>query len=550
MPSVFAVRDLRFTFEGTSDPALDGVSLELGAGRYLSVMGRSGAGKTTLLYALSAIIPERKKGKIAGERFLFGDSIAGLRPHDLAGKVAMVFEDFEASLFSTTVRGEVATGPEYLGVSPGETAARVSGCLKTCGLEGFEDRRVEDLSGGEKQRLAIAAVLAMGAELILFDEATTDLDSRGKAEITRLSGELNRKGHTVVSVDTEPEAALSADELSLMSDGHVVSRGIPFDLLIDAEICTEAGVPAMSFLEFCEKRDGAWYIRSSVSVDERAFHGLTAVKERRSNKLALSIEDLFYSYPGGMEALNGLNLRVYAGEMVAVLGQNGSGKTTLAKCIANILSPVSGRLFFYGKETTEVLQKERARIVGYLFQNPDNQIFSETVFDEVAFGLRNIGINGDELESRVASALKTVGLAGRKEEDPFALAKGGRQRVALASVLAMEPRIVILDEPTTGLDFEETRSVMELLVGLNKLGMTVIVITHSMALVADYIPRTVILNGGVVASDGPTRDVLSSIDELEGFGIEPPLITTVTARKGFPCLNNYEFEKVFGGGRV
>jgi energy-coupling factor transporter ATP-binding protein EcfA2 len=550
MPSAFAVSDLRFTFEGMSDPALNAVSLELGTGRSLSVMGRSDAGKTTLLYALSAIIPERKKGKIAGERFLFGSPIGGLRPYDLAGKVAMVFEDFEASLFSTTVRDEVATGPEYLGVPPAETAARVSGCLKTCGLGGFENRRVEDLSGGEKQRLAVAAALAMGAELILFDEATTDLDPRGKAEIARLSGELTRKGRTVVSVDTEPEAALSADELSLMSGGHVVSRGVPRDLLIDAEVCAEAGIPPLSFLKFCEKRGGEWYIRSPVSVDERAFRGLTVVKKRGNGELALEVENLFYSYPGGTEALSGVNLRVYAGEMVAVLGQNGSGKTTLAKCIANILSPARGGLRLYGKETTEILQRERARIVGYLFQNPDNQIFSETVFDEVAFGLRNTGISGNELESRVTSALKTVGLTGREGDDPFALTKGGRQRVALASVLAMEPRIVILDEPTTGLDFEETRSVMELLVGLNKSGMTVIVITHSMGLVADYIPRTVILNGGVVALDGPTRDVFGSVGELEDFGIEPPIVTKVTAQKGFPCLNNYEFGKVFGGGRV
>jgi energy-coupling factor transporter ATP-binding protein EcfA2 len=550
MPSAFAVRDLRFTFEGTSDPALDAVSLESGTGRSLSIMGRSGAGKTTFLYALSGIIPERKKGEIAGERFLFGNPIGGLRPCDLAGKVAMVFEDFEASLFSTTVRDEVATGPEYLGVPPGETAARVSECLKTCGLEGFEDRRVEDLSGGEKQRLAVAAALAMGTELILFDEATTDLDPGGKAEIARLSGELTRKGRTVVSVDTEPEAALSADELSLMSDGHIVSRGVPLDLLVDAEVCGEAGVPPMPFLKYCENRDGEWYIRSSGPVDERAFHVLTPVKKRRSDEIALSVKNLFYSYPGGTEVLNGVDLSVYAGEMVAVLGQNGSGKTTLAKCIANVLPDPRGGLRLYGKETTEIPQRERARIVGYLFQNPDNQIFSETVFDEVAFGLRNMGIGGNELESRVTSALKTVGMTGREEEDPFTLTKGGRQRVALASVLAMEPLIVILDEPTTGLDFEETRSVMELLLKLNRSGTTVIVITHSMALVADYIPRTVILNGGVVASDGPTRDVLSSVDELEGFGIKPPLITKVTARKGFPCLNNYEFGKVFGGGRV
>jgi energy-coupling factor transporter ATP-binding protein EcfA2 len=547
MPPAFSISNLVFTYQGASEPAVKSVNMELEIGRYLSVMGRSGAGKTTLLYALSAVIPERKKGSLEGKRFLFGETLDGLQPLDLAGKVALVFQDFEASLFSTEVTDEVALGPEYLGFPPAETGARVSKSLRTCGLGGFGKRRVDQLSGGEKQRLAVAAALAVDAKLLLFDEATSDLDPTGKNDVALLAGDLAKKGRTIVSVETETEAALAADELVLLTDGRVLTRGKPMEVLTDASTCAEAGIRALPFLRVCEEHSGGWRLSRDVAADEYAFENLTVRKREPVGPPIIEVVGLSYTYPGGTNALTGVDLTVSAGELIAVLGQNGSGKTTLAKCVAGLLTPTLGKLRLRGRETTDIRQSERAHYVGYLFQNPDHQIFSESVYEEIAFGPRNMGIKGDELEERTRTALETVGMAGREDDDPFALTKGERQRTALASVLAMEPEIIILDEPTTGLDFEEVRSVMELILDLNRKGKTIIIITHSMPLVAEYVPRTVIMRDGAVVSDGPTRDVMAACVKSDELGIEPPLVTKITAETGYPCLTNSEFEKTFRG---
>ncbi len=547
MPSAFSISNLIFTYQGAAEPAVKSVNLELETGRYLSIMGRSGAGKTTLLYALSAVIPERKKGYLEGDRFLFGESLEGLRPLDLAGKVALVFEDFEASLFSTEVTGEVALGPEYLGFPPAETGARVSKSLRACGLDGFGKRRVDQLSGGEKQRLAVAAALAIDAKLLLFDEATSDLDPTGKSDVALLAADLAKKGRTIVSVETETEAALAADELVLLTDGRVLTRGKPAEVLTDTRICAEAGVRALPFLRVCEEHSEGWRLSGDVVADENAFESLTVKTREPVGSPIIQAVGLSYTYPGGTGALTGVDLTVNTGEIMAVLGQNGSGKTTLAKCAAGLLTPTSGKLRLCGRETAEIRRLERAHYVGYLFQNPDHQIFSESVYDEIAFGPRNIGVKGSELEDRTRTALETVGMAGREDDDPFALPKGDRQRTALASVLAMEPEIIILDEPTTGLDFEEVRSVMELLLDLNRKGKTIIIITHSIPLVAEYVPRTVIMRDGAVVLDGPTRDVMVIGAESDELGIKPPLVTKITAETAYPCLTNSEFEKTFGG---
>lgn len=547
MPAAFSISNLAFTYKGATEPAVKSVNLELGKGRYLSVMGRSGAGKTTVLYALSAVIPERKKGSLEGNRLLFGEPLDGLLPSDIAGKVALVFQDFEASLFSTEANDEVALGPEYLGFSPAETRARVSESLRTCGLDGFGERKVNQLSGGEKQRLAVAAALAVDAKLLLFDEATSDLDPKGKSDVASLAVDLVKNGRTVVSVETEAEAALTADELLLLTGGRVLTKGKPAEILTDARICSKAGVQPLPFLRVCDEHAGDWRLRRDIKGDKNVFEALTTEACRVSHSPVIQTDGLTYSYPGGADALAGVSLTVNAGEIVAVLGQNGSGKTTLAKCVAGIITPTSGDLRLFGRDTTEIPQLELARYVGYLFQNPDHQIFSESVFDEVAFGPRNIGIKGDELKARTRAALETVGMAERRTDDPFALTKGDRQRTALASVLAMEPKIIILDEPTTGLDFEEVRSVMELLRDLNRKGITIIIVTHSMPLVAEYVPRSVIMRDGAIVMDGSTRDVMAWSAKSYELGIEPPLVTKITAETGYPCLTNYEFEETFGG---
>lgn len=245
-----------------------------------------------------------------------------------------------------------------------------------------------------------------------------------------------------------------------------------------------------------------------------------------------------YNYPTyNIEALTGINLRVWEDEFIAILGQNGSGKSTLAKHFNGLLKPISGRMLIRGKPTTEYSHRDLAQLVGYVFQNPDHQIFARTVEQEVGFSLKVLGEDPRKAEKRVAEALEVVGLQGYEKKVPFTLTKGERQRVAVASVLATQPQVVILDEPTTGLDYGHQRSILEMLKHLNKHGHTIIIITHSMWVAAEYADRTIVLKDGHILSDGPTRVVFANEARLAEASLRPSSCSRLSNWLGTKALS-------------
>jgi energy-coupling factor transporter ATP-binding protein EcfA2 len=235
--------------------------------------------------------------------------------------------------------------------------------------------------------------------------------------------------------------------------------------------------------------------------------------------------NLWHRYPSGKVALRGIDLAVQDGEFVALIGQNGAGKSTLFKHLNGLLKPTDGKVAVAGRDVTKYRTAQMAAVVGFLFQNPDYQIFCASVREEVAFGLKRIGIDAAEIEEKTAQALTTVGLQDKRDAHPYSLSKGQRQRVALASVLAMEPRVLVIDEPTTGQDYRQTLQIMDLIRWLHQRGTTILMVTHNMSLVAEYAPRTVVMGGGKVLTDGPTREVLAMEDLLRETGLRPPQVT-------------------------
>jgi energy-coupling factor transport system ATP-binding protein len=417
--------------------------------------------------------------------------------------------------------------------------ANVKGlCLAyRCGLAGLEGRRVETLSGGQKQRLAVAAALAADARLLLFDEAATDLDPAGKAALNRIVAELGERGRAAVVADNDAAQVLELDELALLGRGELAARGAAVDVLADEKACAAAGVAPLSYLKYFERRAGAFRLRPGVRV------GAPAARKAETPRLHTPLvvaDGLSLTYPGGVTALADFDLTIYEGEFVAVVGENGGGKTTFAKAVAGLLAPSGGSLTVRGRRPTEMPARERARAVGYLFQNPDHQIFRATVRDEVAFGPGQLGLDAAEAERRVAEALAAVGLRGREDEDPFALAKGDRQRVALASVLAMEPEILVMDEPTTGLDRAEVATLMAAVTALNRRGTTVAFITHAMDVVAAYAGRVAVVAGGRVLAEGETRPVLQGDALLARAGLEPPLAARLAREAGVDAITGDE----------
>jgi energy-coupling factor transport system ATP-binding protein len=539
----FDVSDLTFSYRGRPRPALSHIDLGLDAGRTMGLLGHSGAGKSTLLGVLAAVVPAVKKGTLAGSVEVLGRPLAGLRPADLAGDVGFVFEDFDAALVATTVEDEVAFGPRYLGVAAADIGPRVEVALAECGLMGLEGRRVETLSGGQKQRLALAAALATDARLLLCDEAATDLDPGGKAAFRRIVNRLGAEGRAAVVADNDPAGALELDEIAFLAGGELVSRGVPAKLLADREACARAGVPYLPFMKRFEKRGTEYRLRPGVSPvsANRRPEGIAA-----NGPPAVVADNLSFTYPGGVSALAGLDLTVTEGEFLAVVGENGGGKTTFAKAVAGLLSPSEGRVTLCGRPPADFPPRQRAHAVGYLFQNPDHQIFQATVREEIAFGPRQLRERPAEVERRVGAAVAAVGLEGREDEDPFSMPKGDRQRVALASVLAMEPGVLVMDEPTTGLDRSEVATLMEAVVDLNRLGATVIFITHAMDVVAEYARRVAVIAGGRLLAEGAPRTILLDEELLSRAGLEVPLAARLGRGLGLDVITGDELSEALG----
>jgi energy-coupling factor transport system ATP-binding protein len=561
MEPAVSIEGLAYRYRGQQKPALNGVDLEVAEGEFVVIMGPSGAGKSTLCVSLNGLIPHFFRGKMEGEVRVGGRSTREGKVGEFAQEVGLVFQDFEAQLFSTNVALEVAFGPENFRVERGEMIERVERVLGQVRLEGFEKRTPATLSGGQKQRLAIASVLAIEPRILCLDEPTTDLDPVGKLGIFEIAEDLkDRDDVTLIVVEHETEETLEADRIIVLRDGEIVADGPAREVLRDVELLEESRVMPLQVTRFFHEM-GLWQGQLPLTPQEgiaefrqrgwrvnpdrhRRLVEADAKREEGYGDPVIQVEGLTHRYPNGVVALEGVDLTVRKGEFLAVLGQNGSGKTTLVKHFNGLLHPTEGTVRVGEDETSEQGLRQLGQSVGYVFQNPDHQIFSDTVADEVAFGPKIRGMEEGEIKERVEEALAAVGLEGRGGEDPFGLTKGERQRVAVASVLAVRPEVLILDEPTTGLDYAEQRSMMDLVKSLNESGSTIIVVTHTMWVVAEYAHRAAVVREGKIALQGTVREVFAEEDELHEAALLPPHIVSMGNALGYPVLSVEEMVEV------
>jgi len=507
-----AVRGLACVYPGATAPALDGVSCEVPPGALAVVMGATGAGKSTLARCLTRLVPAFVPADVTpGAIRLFDAPIDGRGVGELSGTIGMVLQDFEAQLFSTDVTQEIVFGLEQSAVPPDAIPARVAAALAAVGLAGFEGRDPTTLSGGEKQRLAIAGLLALRPRIMVLDEPTTDLDPAGRVEVFGVLGRLRADGLSLLLIEHDTAAAEDADLLILLREGRVLAAGPPAALLGDVERCVAAGIRPHDVARVFAALD---LPAPPLDVDAAAARlrerGLVPSPPREAAPASATAAPLVelggvgHRYPDGREALAGVTLTIGHGEFVALVGRNGSGKTTLAKHLNGLLHATTGRVMLDGRDVRALPLETLAQRVGYVFQDPDHQLFAATVAEEVAFGPRQCGLPPDDVEARVAEALDAVGLDAR-DADPFLLDKGARQRLAVAAILALRPEALVLDEPTTGLDWAEQRRMLELLDRLHAAGRTIVVITHTPWVIAEHAKRVVLLAGGRVRYDGPVR---------------------------------------------
>lgn len=553
-------RDVSFAYRGQKKFALQRIDFSVSEGETVALLGRSGAGKSTFVRCASGLVPRFYGGAYAGEVLVEGDSIRGRRVAELADKVGTLFQDFESQLFSTNVRLECAFGMENLGIDRKTMVRRIDAVGKLVGISHLMDREPQSLSGGQKQRLAFASILCLDPSILLCDEPTTDLDPQGRSDLFRVLTRLRGENHAIVVVESDTERLLDFDRVVVLTDGCKAAEGPPSEVLGDVGLCRKNGLAVPQLFEVFAGLGLAQrpiHVRDAVTILKReGFAALSAplhpAREDpqppldRGVPAVITIDGLHFSYIPGVPVLRGISLELGEGEYLAILGSNGSGKTTLVKHMIGLLSAQSGRVLLRGEPVEKIERTVLGRKIGFVFQNPDHMLFAATAFEEIAFGLRNFGFSSDEISRKTKWALEVVGLAGLESVDPFTMTKGDRQKLAVACVLACDPELIILDEPTTGLGMEERLRMMELLDELHHAGRTIIIITHSMEIAAVHARRIVVLESGAVIADRSPRGVFGSPDLLNRAGLEMPACTELGRHFGVCTLTVAELVSGLG----
>jgi energy-coupling factor transport system ATP-binding protein len=475
------LKDVSYTYPHTVQEALHRLSLVLDTGRCIMVTGPSGAGKTTLCLAACGILCHEYGGKKAGLVTINGWNVAdytGLS--EIAKNVGIVFDDAEAQMIFTTVEEEILSALEYRGLTPDEIEKRLASIMEVTYLTPLKDRSPHNLSGGQKQRVALAATLALGNDVLILDEPTSELDEHATRRIVEILSGLKQQGKTILLVEHKYAHFRNIiDTLLVMEHGAISAIGAPEDVLRDERIRRIV-------------------IPDFAGIKTSAPHPAPALSEHAVATLAIEVRHLSFSYDD-VPALHDINIRIQSGEFVAVVGENGSGKTTLVRQFNRLLTPTTGDVEIRARNTRSCTIADLARDVGLVFQNPDHMFFADTVRDEIAFGLENLGIKNED--AVIDAALDEVGLLHTKNLYPRWLSRGERQRLAIACVVAMQPAIIVLDEPTTGLDGDEARLVMEILKKLQVQGHTIIVITHNRDIAQYCADRMITMEQGRVISD-------------------------------------------------
>jgi energy-coupling factor transport system ATP-binding protein len=561
MPDELAIESLRFAYpplrdRATSPWVIDGLDLHAGAGEWLAVMGANDSGKTTLCLLVSALAPSLTGGVQEGRVYIGGQDTREHYPPALAATTGIVFQDPEAQLFNPTVETEIAWGLENLGLPRPEMRERLEAALTRFRLEALRHRSPNHLSGGEKKRLALASVLAMQPWLLVLDEPMGGLDPAGRAEVLSALSELRRaQTVTILMTESDPEAvAAFADRLAILGGGRFALEGTPRSLFPQAEQLGKAGVPvpqmarlaealnrctgsAFGFLTVDEAREAIvqWLgerashpLPTPPPSDEGEGGGLVQRRYAAAAATAVEVQGLRYWYADEQApALRGVDLSIGSGEFVALVGANGSGKTTLVKHFNGLLRPRWGSVRLFGQDTAGRSIGELAHQVGFLFQSPEQQIFCATVWQEVAFGPKNLALPPAEVEQRVNQALARFGLTAVADHPPAILSYGLRRRVTLASLAAMDPPVLVLDEPTVGLDAAGRDETVHWLRERHSAGRSVVLVTHDMALVADCAERVVVLCRGEIVADGAPSSVFEDPELLRRASLEPPPVVAL-----------------------
>jgi len=540
------IRELSFTYNGADKPALNKVNLTIEDGQFVLLTGASGGGKSTLCRCFNGLVPHFYGGKISGKAEVQGLDILEHSPKELATKVGMVFQDPENQLVTADVEREIAFGLENLGYPKNLIARRIEEALDTVGIANLRFARNNELSGGEKQKVAIASVLALHPDVLVLDEPTSELDPQSAEEVLRLLERLNDElGLTVILIEQRLDRVVHlVDRMLVMGSGKIIAGGTPGEVM-NGDI-GELGIglpPVIRLMRELKSKELSLNGLPLTVKDAR----LRLQKVLRGVKRAdlaegggkmeavLNMDRVWFAY-GERAVLKNISLDIDRGGFIAVMGRNASGKTTLVKQLNGLLKPSKGKIRLEGVDTRKSTVAELSRRVGYVFQNPNDHLFADTVEDEIAFSLRNRGTDENHIASAVEVMLDEFELSQYRKSYPRNLSGGERQRVALASVLVGEPEVIVLDEPTRGMDYVLKKKLINYLDDYRRRGNTVIMVSHDVETIAECAERVVLLSEGRVVVAGSKREVLSKAllfspqinrlaQALSGYGVADTTLT-------------------------
>lgn len=554
METIINVDDVSFSYGTQTEQTLSHISLSVNKGDFIGIIGPSGAGKSTLAACLSGAVPHHYTGTFFGSVMVDGHDTCEVSLTDVSQIVGSVLQDIDTQMVASIVEDEMLFGLENFGVPHDKIEQRLSETLETVGISDQRDREIATLSGGQKQKVAIAAILAMRPRVLVLDEPTAALDPASSTLVFETLREANRTlGITIVVVE-QKVALLSeyCNRVLVLNHGEIALQGEPHEVFAHTDELRAIGVdcPRVTRIFNSLEADGLVSGTPCLDVDEaeRLISGIVdpahaAIEAQapagsphapslrphaKDAEPVLTFDHVEFAYPNGGAAVRDLSLTLYPGELVGIVGQNGAGKTTLTKLLIGLLKPASGSVRVTGLDTAAVPTSRIAREVATLFQNPDRQICKDTVLDEVAFGLELGGMDRAEALRRAQLVIDRFGLPA--DEAPFSLSRGQRQMVALASVVVVEPKIVVLDEPTSGLDYRECMTVMETVRTMAERGCAVIMVCHDMEVVSDFAERIVVMADGRILDRGRTHELFSNIELMQHAYVEPPQVIELSRR--------------------
>ncbi|MHC1719150.1 MAG: ABC transporter ATP-binding protein [Clostridiaceae bacterium] len=564
---VLEVQNLSFTYPLAAKSTITNLNFSIKKGEFVLLCGSSGSGKTTLAKCLNGIIPNLANGELEGEVIVNGKNTQDVEMHEISSEIGMVFQNPEDQIFSIRVGDEVAFGVECQGYKKDEIVKRVDYALNKLRIEDIKMNLTMALSGGQKQKVSIASNLAMLPSIIILDDPTTDLDPISKQEVMDILQELKKEVDvTFLVIEHDLTDLLEfADRAIVMNEGEIILNGKPDKIFYENfELLDKIGVRIPDHLRLAKhlidqgvisKKSGypmkkeevknlvkEALINKSLKLPEMKYKDYTV----KSSEKVAEIKNVSFTYPGAkQQTLSGIDFDIHKGELFGIIGHNGSGKSTVMKNILGLLKPTEGEVFVNGKNTKEIDISNLIVDIGYVFQNPDNQLFCNSVREEIEFGLRNKNLPEDVIKRETEKALEIVELQDKQNEHPFSLSRGQRQRLAVATMLVANPNIIMLDEPTTGLDEKNLAGLLALMQEIiDNFGGTIIMVTHDMEVVSKYATRLVVVNHGQVVLEGNPDEVFyEHYDELAELKLKPTIIaqmSTELKEYGMPFIPNWD----------